>query len=299
MSTVPPFLEKRLSCPHHKDKPVTCEINTIKTQCGKTFKIYDHIPSLTINNPEEEDWNPWSMKEVSQSGESYIKRANGELPEKEASKSFAYLLRDEDLFRPGDSILDYGCAAGHFYKSFDRILQNPHYTGFDSHQNFLYYASQIFNISNYCNFIHCDALNIPILDNSYDISTINLFHFFPDPYVALKEALRVTKKYVVWRTPIAQKQNYIIKLLHNHNTPINLCDETEHDLCILLTKKYIRRLVQTLGHSIKFIKRDINFEPFDNTTISDFEHIPATKVVDNKQINGPIIMDWHYIVIEK
>jgi len=296
---IPTTLKQKLSCPLHRDIPLNLQGEYLLSNCGKQFSTINDIPSILLCDPEALDWNPWSLDKVEMSGNTYYQRSIGLLPEKEASKSFAEFMKVNDFFHPNDSILDYGCATGHFYKSFKRILDNPQYTGFDSHHKFLQYGGEAFGISDQCNFIRCDAYNIPVLPNSFDISVVNLWHFFPEIYRTIREGLRVTKNYIIWRTPISEKQNYTIKLMHNEHTPLHLEEPTEHDIYLILTKEYIKKVVSALNGKVEMIVRDTNFEPFDNTLLSDFENIPATKVVNGMQINGSLILDWHYVVITK
>ena len=71
-------------------------------------------------------------------GDSYYRRSIGKLPEKEASKSFAKVILKTKILKQNESILDYGCASGHFYKSFKRILPFEFkYYGIDAVKSFL------------------------------------------------------------------------------------------------------------------------------------------------------------------
>jgi ubiquinone/menaquinone biosynthesis C-methylase UbiE len=255
-------------------------------------------------NPEEENWNTWNLDKVAMSGDSYYKRAVGELPEKEASKSYVNFMKKHNLYEKGNTLLDYGCAAGHFYRSFkNRLDKNAVYTGIDTHLPFLFWGKEVFGVNNRCNFIHCDALDLPLLDNSYDISIINLFHFFPKIDDALKEAMRVTKKYVIWRTPVGEKSNYAIKIFMDENmkqlgvlTPDK--NDIDYDIYMIFTEKYIRQLVNFIKGKVTIVERDTDFGEFDNAVMPEFAHIPATKTVNGLQVNGNLILDWHYVVID-
>ena len=119
---------------------------------------------------------------------------------------------------------------------------------------------------------------------------------------ALKESMRVTRKYLIWRTPIGDKANYMIKMvLNNSFEKLRILtldrEDLDYGLYMLFTKEYIKDLVEYLGGSINFIEKDRDFKNFDNTTLPEFEHVPATKTLNGMQINGNIILDWQYVVI--
>jgi len=305
--TLPNKLTEKLSCLEHKNQRLIYNESKevlLCPNCKREYPVYFGIPSIVQGNPEEEKWNPWSLDEVEMMGNSYYKRSTGELPEKEASKSYARFLKRHKLYSKGDTLVDIGCATGHFLRSFRRLLdEKVSYTGIDTHFRFLRWGREVFGVTDTCNFVHCDALNLPFVNNSFDIVIVNLFHFFPRIDVPLKEAMRIAKKYVVWRTPLGKKANYMIKFVLDE--PFDKFKILTHDredvdysLYMLYTKKYIKGLVDSLGGKVKLIERDDDFENFDNTALADFAHVPATKTVNGIQINGNLVMDWHYIVID-
>lgn len=288
---------KQFPLTYHKDGVLLCPF------CDARYPVKEGIPSMLGGGPESQDWNPWDLDKVKMMGDSYYKRSKGDLPEKESSKSYAKLLERRKIIKPGDHILDIGCATGHFYRSFRRILPYDFsYTGIDSNFQYLQWGGQAYDVSSKCNFLHGDALNMPFQNSSYDIVIVNLFHFFPRIDEALGEALRVAKRNLIWRTPIGEV-NYIIKTIYDQSfekigalSPER--NDFEHSLYMLYSKDYIKGLVASLGGKITFIERDIDFGEFDNTVLEEFKHIPATKTVNGLQINGNLILDWHYIGIE-
>jgi ubiquinone/menaquinone biosynthesis C-methylase UbiE len=271
--------------------------------CGQSYPIHSGIPSLIGGGPESQAWNNWDRGEIKMTGNSYYKRSKGEMPEKESSKSYARFLKRHALYTPDDSILDLGCATGHFYRSFrDRLDSNVHYTGLDSNGQFLHWGGEVFGISSRCNFVHGDVLDMPFADDSFDLLVVNLFHFFPNIVEAMREAMRVTRKRVIWRTPIGQT-NYIVKVVNQNDfdtTGVLKADREDLNYClyILYSKTYIDGLIHNLGGRVSFIERDTDFEPFDNTVLDEFKHIPSTKTVGDMQINGNLVLDWQYVVID-
>ena len=61
----------------------------------------------------------WEIWEKNSSIERSIKRIKKQLPEMEAAKQLVKIVRKK--YKKGDTILDFGCAAGHFYLSLKRI----------------------------------------------------------------------------------------------------------------------------------------------------------------------------------
>ena len=272
-------------------------------KCEKKYSIVDRIPYMMDGGPEKQDWNVWDLDKIKMMGDSYYKRAKGELPEKESSKSYARFLKNNDLYSKGDELLDLGCATGHFLRSFrSRLDENILYTGLDTHIDYLHWGNEIFGINNSCNFIQGDACDMPLSDNSFDSVIVNLFHFFPNIKNALKEAMRVGRKTVIWRTPIAQ-YNYIVKLIYNNSfDELNVItperEDFDYSLYMLYSLEYLEGLVKNIGGRILLSQKDDDFQPFDNTILEEFKHVPSTKTVQGLQINGALVLDWHYIVID-
>lgn len=292
-----------LECGYHPLEYDRAEAMLSCPQCRVRYPAQYGIPSLLEGGPEKQNWNPWRLDRLKMTGNSYYKRAKGELPEKESSKSYARFLGQQRFYSPGDTLLDIGCATGHFLRSFRRLLDpDILYTGIDIYFPFLQWGREVYGIDHYCNFVHCDALAMPFLDQSYDVVIVNLFHFFPRIDEALRETMRVAHKMVIWRTPIGQT-NYIIKVILNRSfdelqvlTPER--EYFDYTLYMLYAKEYIEGLVAHLGGKVALIERDTDFEDFDNTALEEFQGVPATKTVDGMQINGNLVLDWHYIVID-
>lgn len=271
-------------------------------RCNTRYPVEHDIPCMVKGGPENQDWNAWDLDELQMTGNSYYKRAKGELPEKEASKSFARFLKNEGLYEGGDCLLDIGCAAGHFLRSFRNITDSDIlYTGIDSNYQFLRWGKEVYGIDEHVTFFNSDALVMPFRDSSFSIVAVNLFHFFPNIAEALTESLRVANKYVIWRTPVGQA-NYAVKVIYDKPfDEIGVIEAERRDmgytLYMIYSKSYIAGLVDHLGAKLDAIKRDTDFEDFDNTSLSEFSNVPATKTVNGMQINGSLVLDWHYVVI--
>ena len=277
--------------------------NAVCDVCKTSYPIQHAIPSIISKGLSEQNWNPWDLNETKMMGDSYYKRAKGDLPEKDASKSYANLLKDKQLYRENDKIIDLGCATGHFLLSFKKHLDpNINYTGVDITEEYLLWGKEIFGVNDKTKFVHADVLDLPFHNKTFDIAVVNLFHFFPDLRKALEEVLRVTRKWVIWRTPIGQV-NYAVKIFLNnqsykHLGPLSFSRDTDdHCIYMIYHPNYITELVESVGARVEFISRDNDFGNFDNSILDEFSGIPSTKTYHGIQLNGNLHLDWHYVGI--
>lgn len=303
---VPVTLYQKLECVDCRFNPLAWDASNealICPSCKAKFPVKNGVPSLKEGGPEQQDWNPWTMDEVLMTGHSYFQRATGALPEKEASKSYANLMKAKGYHTPGGSLLDIGCATGHFLRSFRRILDPEiRYTGIDTEMAFLQWGREAYGLDETCSFVQGNALVMPFEANAFDNVVVNLFHFFPRADLALKEAMRVAKNRVIWRTPIGEA-NYIVKAIYTPSfeelgvlSPDR--EDLQYTLTMMYTKPYIEGLVKHLGGRIDLFERDEDFGEFDNTALADFKNCTATKTMNGMQVNGNLILDWQYVVID-
>lgn len=269
------------------------------SECGHKYETVNGIPSI-IDKELDQEWNSHDSDAFEKGADSYYKRAKGDLPEKEASKSLARLLDRKDIYSQGDRLLDVGCAAGHFLKSLRRLLDSEiQYTGVDTDMKYLQWGRDVYGVDETCTFVQSDALEMPFEDNSFDTVFVNLFHFFPRIDNALSESVRVSKDRVIWRTPIGETTYIIKEIFEDEFEDVGIIDpertDLDYSLYMLYSEEYLTGLVDEMGWEIEFFERDDDFESFDNT--DEFEDVPATKTVNGKQINGNMVLDWHYVSI--
>ena len=80
---------------------------------------------------QSKNWNIWENKsEIERS----IQRVKGTLPEMECAKQLSQIVKK--IYKK-NTVLDFGCAAGHFYHSLKKIDKNMNYTGFDSTESYI------------------------------------------------------------------------------------------------------------------------------------------------------------------
>ena len=86
--------------------------------------------------------NDWEIWQKNNSIERSIKRIQNKLPEMEASKQLSSIVKK--IYKKNYSVLDFGCAAGHYYNSLKRIEKEINYTGFDVTKDYISYAKKHF-----------------------------------------------------------------------------------------------------------------------------------------------------------
>ena len=86
--------------------------------------------------------NDWEIWEKNSSIERSIKRLKNQLPEMEASKQLSKIIKK--FYKKGNTILDFGCAAGHFYNSLKKVDKDINYFGFDATKNYIVFVKKFF-----------------------------------------------------------------------------------------------------------------------------------------------------------
>ena len=147
--------------------------------------------------------NDWEIWQKNSSIERSIKRLKKQLPEMEASKQVSAIIKK--FYKKGDKILDFGCAAGHFYNSLKRIDKNINYTGFDVTKDYITYARKHFKKNDNLNF-HVQSLfkMSSKFKKKFDIVFCsNVLHHLPSIDIPLKNLISASKKYCIIRTLVS------------------------------------------------------------------------------------------------
>lgn len=253
---------------------------------------------------EKQPWKNWT--EEKDYGDMFFKRATGELPEMESSKSVSNLLKT--FYKPGMSLLDVGCGTGHYLRSLQEHLdKNINYNGTDATPYYIELAQKAFN--NPAIFKVGDILNLPYEDKSYDIVMCNnvVMHLPPNLEKPISELIRLSKKYVVIRAMFGDRNYVVREVLTKKDLEFdkNETNVSSYDLEKLnfryfnmYTESYYRDLINSLAPGSKVtIEKDNNWKPFDNS--SDSKTPTATKTMGEFQVSGNLILDWRFIIIEK
>ena len=240
----------------------------------------------------------------------YYERAIGKKPEMESSKALAKILKK--YVNENDKVADIGCACGHYYYSLKKnIKKNFFYTGMDPGDIFLKKAKQAWKNDERSNFKKGNIFNIPFAKNSFEIvfSSNVLIHIHKSDK-AIKELMRISKKYLILRT-VVYDVSYKVQLVYNNKwwkytnvKPVNEFDKNGEPRSFsyfnILSFDYIRDLVKSVNKKAKitFIKDNFYSKKRISKSIKNEKRPLATRIVGNEQFSGAL-MQPHYFVIIK
>ena len=134
----------------------------------------------------------WEIWQKNSSIERSIKRIKKQLPEMEASKQLVKIVKKK--YKKGDKVLDFGCAAGHFYLSLKRIDNKINYYGFDSTKDYINYAKRYFKKEKNTKFEVQSLFSMSKkYYNKFDIVFCsNVLHHIPSIDLPLKNLIKAT-----------------------------------------------------------------------------------------------------------
>jgi ubiquinone/menaquinone biosynthesis C-methylase UbiE len=233
----------------------------------------------------DDNWRAWNKN--TQYGDVLYKRAIGEFVEMESAKAICDIINK--IYKPGMSILDVGCGAGHYLRSLmNRVDPNINYTGFDATPYYIELAKKAFPNHS---FKIGDIFDISYENNSFDIVICNnvLLHLPPDPSIAINELVRVSKSEVIIRALFSER-NYVIKEIHNNGT------FEEYNYFNMYTEEYYIGTLKNQDVRIS-IEKDLSFREFNNK--SETNNPTATHVLNGTQVSGNLMLDWRFIKIQK
>ncbi len=147
----------------------------------------------------------WGQDENEEYAQVFYKRAIGELPEMESSKAAAKILAG--WVQDGATILDAGCGAGHYLRSFKNgIPTRFNYTGVDLTKLYIDLAKKAFPDQPDVHFEVADVFNLPFADQQFDmVHSSNVFLHLPSIQKPLQELCRVARKYVLVRMLVGRR----------------------------------------------------------------------------------------------
>ena len=201
-----------------------------------------------------------------------------------------------------NKILDFGCAAGHFYTSLRKIDKEIDYTGFDVTKNYIKFAKKHFDKESNTKF---DVQSLFSMSkkyyNKFDIVFCsNVLHHLPSIDIPLKNIIKASKKYCIIRT-LVSNNTHLARFYYDDT--INKKGELNNfQLQNTYSYNLIRKKIKKIGNYKVTFENDI----FDGKKINkeytkeEIKKYPGlTRFVDGVQIAGSKVFEFKWIIIRK
>ena len=247
------------------------------------------------DNMTAEKWKIWD-KDDSVEQRTY-KRVTGELPEMECTKQLVDLVKE--VYKPEMTVLDVGCAAGHYYNGIKRIDEAIKYRGVDATTAYIQFAQKHFKNNPNTKFEVADIFNLPkSYARQFDIVfCCNVILHLPSMQIPLKNLLTATRRYCFIRMLIGTK-THLSRLLYSDSFD-EYGEPTDFVYQNTYSYDYVKKIVDEYGnYKIEFIE-----DRFDEAKINE-EHksynnvqSAVTHVENGVQIAGSKVFEWQWIKI--
>ncbi len=244
--------------------------------------------------------NDWEIWEKNNSIERSIKRIQNKLPEMEASKQLAKIVRR--IYKKNFRILDFGCAAGHYYNSLKKIDKYIYYCGFDSTKAYISYAKKHFKKNTNIQFDTQSLFSMSKkYNNKFDIVFCsNVLHHLPSIDIPLKNLINASKKYCIIRTLVSD--NTHLARFYYDDTTNRRGELNNFQLQNTYSYGLIRKKIKKIGNFKVTFENDIfNGKNINKEfTSKERKKYPGlTKFVDGIQIAGSKVFEFKWIIIKK
>ena len=244
--------------------------------------------------------NDWEIWKKNNSIERSIKRIQNKLPEMEASKQLSKIVKK--IYKKKYSILDFGCAAGHYHNSLKRIDKEINYCGFDVTKDYISYAKKHFIKEKNTKF---DVQSLFSMSKKYNnkfdiVFCANVLHHLPSIDIPLENLINASKKYCIIRTLVSDN-THLARFYYDDST--NRKGELNNfQLQNTYSYNLIRKKIKKIGNfkvtfeNDIFNGRNINKE----FTSKERKKYPGlTRYVDGIQIAGSKVFEFKWIIIKK
>jgi len=236
------------------------------------------------------------------------KRSLGRIPEPEHAKATAKIIKQ--LCRKKFSLLDIGSQTGHFFKTFEKVFKSRiNYIGLDPYTIHTIEGKKIWKNFKNCNFKLGWVQKIPMKDKSVDLTLCsNVLTHIPSIGKPIKEMIRVTKKFIIFRTPVHHR-SYRIQMVYNKNVwkysnvkPENEFDNKgkprEYNYFDVHSKDYLTGQIKKYSKKakIKFVK-DTFWNAKNINRKSEKKTVP-TKIIAGNQVADLLIIPNYFVVIK-
>lgn len=243
--------------------------------------------------------NDWEIWEKNSSIERSIKRLKNLIPEMEASKQLSKIIKK--IYKKEDTILDFGCAAGHFYNSLIKVDKNINYTGFDATKNYITFAKKFFKKSKNVNFEQQSLFTMSKkYYNKFDIVFCsNVLHHLPSIDIPLRNLIRASKKYCIIRTLVSS--NTHLARFYYDDTTNKKGELNNFQLQNTYSYSLIKKKIKKIGNfkvSFKEDKYDGNKINKEFTSKEKKKYPGLTRSVNGIQIAGSKVFEFKWIIVK-
>jgi len=244
-------------------------------------------------------------------------RAMGALPDMGCAIRVANLIKERVVSNDGRKrevdILDVGCAAGHFYRTFvHQGLEISNYTGLEIDPAMVNVANEVWSSDSHAgkvSFINEDIERFEGGGKFDFVICVNAFMYFSSARKALEKLLRMTESHLIIRGYFTDSNYRIIRAQTKQNHDKARLDESEvfdlqgnmlsFDFWNMYSYSYIESLVEELDPKAKFEWVD------DKNVIASIEEEGklrvskrgATELFGGHEISYPFFLPWKYLVV--
>ena len=243
---------------------------------------------------ENLDWKIWSKNDLVEE-RTYL-RAKGELPEMQSAIQLRDILSS---IQTDASVMDVGCASGHYLRSIRQLSESCSYIGVDATPKYIESAKEIFKEDKLAEF---EVQDIYELDKQADIVfCCNVLLHLPSIKLPLTNLLGSFNERLVIRTLISEKTHlsqYLYSDVFDENgNPTDFLFQNTYSF------QYLKNLVNQFDPSVKveFIKDvyDVAALQEEGENWKKRQGFATTAIENNLQIAGDKVFRWHWMVCTK
>jgi SAM-dependent methyltransferase len=244
-------------------------------------------------------------------------RAEGTLPDMGCALRVADLLRETPggffASAPGPSVLDVGCATGHFVRTFMRQgLPLSRYVGLEIDPAMIAAAREVWKreISvGAVDFVNEDLEKLATPGAFDFVICVNAFMYFSSAKVALTNLINATRHRLLIRSYFADANYRIVRAQtkRNHDKSqleeIDAFDEAGNMLCYdfwtIYSNSYIEALVARISPraELQWIEDRNVVASMEKERDFDLRKRGATEILAGHEVSYPFILPWKYLSI--
>jgi SAM-dependent methyltransferase len=238
-------------------------------------------------------------------------RAAGALPDMGCALRVAELIRG--MADGPASVLDVGCAAGHFLRTFKRQgIALSKYVGLEIDPTMVAAANKVWMAEIKTNDVQFINEDLERFDGNrrYDfVICINAFMYFASPMAALKRLLNAARGQLLIRSYFSDSNYRIIraqtKLNHDKSSveEIDVFDADGNMVCYdfwnIYSQSYVEAAIAKIDPvaKIEWIEDRNVLSSLSQERELNLKKRGATEVVNGQEISYPFILPWKYLSV--